>query len=438
MKNNLSDKLQNIFKNLKSKGIVTEEDLNTTLREIKLTLLESDVSFKVTKEFIKNIKEKTLGTNILKGLNPSQTIIKIVKDEMISLMGSKPIELTTKNNNSITIFMMIGLNGAGKTTTSAKLAVKFKNKGKKPLLVACDVYRPAAIEQLKMNANKNNIDFFEEGKQKPIIIIKHAIEYAKKNGNNLIILDTAGRLQIDEILMNELKEIKTNFEIDKTILVLDAMIGQEAINIASTFNNEIFIDGVILTKMDGDTKGGASLSIKSLLDKPIYYVGMGEKVSDLEQFYPDRMVNRILGMGDVLTLIDKISEENINEDIKIKEKEDFDLEDYLEAFKQMKKLGGFSSILNFLPNMGGIDISSIEVDENKVKRTEAIILSMTVEERQNPKILNGSRRKRIAMGAGVSVTEVNILIKTYNQSKDMMKQIMSNTKKGKKTKFQFF
>ena len=439
MKNNLTDKLQNIFKNLKRKGFITEDDLNETLKEIKLTLLESDVSFKVTKEFIKNIKEKTIGTDVLNGLNPSQTIIKIVKDEMISLMGTNPIELTTKNNNSITIFMMIGLNGAGKTTTSTKLAVKFKNKGKKPLLVACDIYRPAAIEQLKINATKNNIDFFEEGTQNPLITIKHSIEYAKRNGHNLIILDTAGRLQIDELLMNELKEIKNNIEIDKTILVLDAMTGQEAINIAKTFNDEIFIDGIILSKMDGDAKGGAALSIKSLLDKPIYYVGMGEKVSDLEQFYPDRMANRILGMGDVLTLIDKISEENINEEIKIQDKEDFDLDDYLEAFKQMKKLGGFSSILSFLPNMGNLDLSSIQVDENKIKRTEAIILSMTKEERKNPQILNGSRRKRIALGAGVNVSDVNILIKTYNQSKDMMKQILKNSKKtNKKGIFPFF
>ena len=439
MKNNLTDKLQNIFKNLKRKGFITEDDLNETLKEIKLTLLESDVSFKVTKEFIKNIKEKTIGTDVLNGLNPSQTIIKIVKDEMISLMGTNPIELTTKNNNSITIFMMIGLNGAGKTTTSTKLAVKFKNKGKKPLLVACDIYRPAAIEQLKINATKNNIDFFEEGTQNPLITIKHSIEYAKRNGHNLIILDTAGRLQIDELLMNELKEIKNNIEIDKTILVLDAMTGQEAINIAKTFNDEIFIDGIILSKMDGDAKGGAALSIKSLLAKPIYYVGMGEKVSDLEQFYPDRMANRILGMGDVLTLIDKISEENINEEIKIQDKEDFDLDDYLEAFKQMKKLGGFSSILSFLPNMGNLDLSSIQVDENKIKRTEAIILSMTKEERKNPQILNGSRRKRIALGAGVNVSDVNILIKTYNQSKDMMKQILKNSKKtNKKGIFPFF
>ena len=433
---NLSEKLQNIFKNLKSKGIITEEDLDKTLKEIKMTLLEADVSFKVVKQFVKNIKEKTLGSNVLKGLNPAQSVIKIVRDEMIELMERDPVELTTKNNNSITVFMMVGLQGAGKTTTAAKLATKFKNKGKKPLLVACDIYRPAAIEQLKVNAQKANVDFYEEGKQDPSIIVRHALEYAKKNNNTLMIIDTAGRLQIDEVLMKELSNIKETIEVDKTILVLDAMTGQEAINVANTFNEETGIDGVILTKLDGDTRGGAALSIKSSIDRPIYFIGVGEKVSDLEQFYPDRMANRILGMGDVLSLIDKIQEENLINETPISIKEEFTLETYLESFKQMKKLGGLSSLLSFMPNTRGMDLSAFESEDTnkKIKQTEAIILSMTNEERQNPKILNASRKRRIASGAGVRVQDVNILLKTYEQSKTLMKQMKGKNKK----KFPFF
>lgn len=433
---NLSEKLQNIFKNLKSKGIITEEDLDKSLKEIKMTLLEADVSFKVVKQFVKNIKEKTLGSNVLKGLNPAQSVIKIVRDEMIELMGRDPVELTTKNNNSITVFMMVGLQGAGKTTTAAKLATKFKNKGKKPLLVACDIYRPAAIEQLKVNAQKANVDFYEEGKQDPSIIVRHALEYAKKNNNTLMIIDTAGRLQIDEVLMKELSNIKETIEVDKTILVLDAMTGQEAINVANTFNEETGIDGVILTKLDGDTRGGAALSIKSSIDRPIYFIGVGEKVSDLEQFYPDRMANRILGMGDVLSLIDKIQEENLINETPISIKEEFTLETYLESFKQMKKLGGLSSLLSFMPNTRGMDLSAFESEDTnkKIKQTEAIILSMTKEERQNPKILNASRKRRIASGAGVRVQDVNILLKTYEQSKTLMKQMKGKNKK----KFPFF
>lgn len=436
MANSLSEKLQNIFKNLKSKGIITEEDLDKTLKEIKMTLLEADVSFRVVKQFIKTIKEKTLGTDVLKGLNPAQSVIKVVREEMVNLMGTTPVELTTKNNNSITVFMMCGLQGAGKTTTAAKLATKFKNKGKKPLLVACDIYRPAAIGQLKINAQNANVDFYEEGIKDPTIIVKNAYEYAKKNNNTLIIIDTAGRLQIDDELMNELANIKDTIEVDKTILVLDSMTGQEAINVANTFNEKTGIDGVILTKLDGDTRGGAALSIKSSIDKPIYFVGMGEKVSDLEQFYPDRMANRILGMGDVLSLIDKIQEENLLEDKPVSIKEEFDLEAYLDVFKQMKKLGGLGSLLGFMPNMKGFDPSVLESEETekKMKQTEAIILSMTKQERQNPKILNASRKRRIAAGAGVRVQDVNILLKTYEQSKTVMKQF-----KGKgKRKFPFF
>lgn len=436
MANTLTEKLQDIFKKLKGKGKISEEDLDATLKEIKYTLLEADVSFKVVKTFIKTIKEKAIGSEVLNGLNPAQSIIKIVKDEMIHLMGDTPFELTTKNNNSITVFMMVGLQGAGKTTTASKIASKFKNKGKKPLLVACDIYRPAAIEQLRVNAKKVDVDFFKEDENNPVDIAKHAIDYAIKNNNNLVILDTAGRLQIDETLMNELKNIKVNVEVDETILAIDAMTGQEAVNVANTFNDEIGINGVILTKLDGDSRGGAALSIKSSIDVPIYYVGMGEKVSDLEQFYPDRMTSRILGMGDVLTLIDKVQEENMLSDIEKEIEEKAGLELYLESFKQMRKLGGLSSILGFMPNIKGLDMSMVDNPETdkKIKRTEAIIFSMTKEERKNPDMLNGSRKKRIADGAGVKVQDVNILLKTYEQSTVMMGQMGLPGSKNKKVK----
>ena len=434
MANNLSEKLQSIFKGLKSKGIITEADLDSTLKEIKLALLEADVSFKVVKTFIKDIKEEALGSDVLKGLNPAQSIIKLVNDKLVVLMGETTKEI---NLSSFDVFMMIGLNGAGKTTTSSKLAAKFIKKGKKPLLVALDIYRPAAIEQLKINASKLGVDVFEEGKKDPIKIAKDSIEYAKKNNYNLVIFDTAGRLQIDEELMQELKDIKNRVDITKTILVIDAMTGQEAINVASTFDEEIGVDGMVLTKLDGDTRGGAALSIVSATGKPIYFVGMGEKLSDLEQFYPDRMASRILGMGDMLSLIDKIQEEVSIEDMKkVEQKKEFDLEDFLEGFKQMNKLGGFASILSFMPNMKGLDLNNLNVDEKQLKRTEAIILSMTKKERQNPKILNASRRRRIAEGAGVKVQDVNILIKNFEKSKDMMK-MMNNSKNKKKKGFPF-
>ena len=431
----LTEKLQDIFKGLKGKGLITEEDLNKSLKEIKMALLEADVSFKVVKTFIKNIKEKTLGTDVLKGLNPAQSIIKIVNDEMTSLMGNESKEI--KLNNGLTTIMMVGLQGAGKTTTASKIAAKFKKKGRKPLLVACDIYRPAAIEQLKVNAKKVDVDFFEEGKKNPVEISKDSIEFAKKNGYDLVIIDTAGRLQIDEQLMEELIDIKDSINIDFTILTLDAMLGQEAINVATTFDEKLDINGMILTKLDGDTRGGVALSVAATLSKPIYYVGMGEKLSDLEQFYPDRMASRILGMGDMLSLIDKLQEELDVEDIKpTTDKKDFDLEDFLEGFKQMNKLGGISSILGFMPNMKGLDVNNLNVDEKQLKRTEAIILSMTRKERQNPSILNASRRRRIANGAGVTVQDVNILIKNFEQSKNMMK-MMQNPKTKKHKKFPF-
>lgn len=434
--NSLTDKLQNIFKGLKGKGLISEEMVKETLKEIKMALLEADVNFKVVKTLIKNIETKTIGTNVLKGLNPAQSIIKIVRDELIELMGSETTEIRLDN---FSIIMMVGLQGAGKTTTASKLASKFKNKGRKPLLVGCDIYRPAAIEQLKINANKVGVDVFEIGTDfKPLDISLKAIEYAKNNKFDTVIIDTAGRLHIDENMMEELKEIKNSININYTILVVDSMTGQDAVKVASDFDNVLDINGVILTKMDGDTRGGAALSIKAVTNKPILYVGMGEKLSDLEQFYPDRMAGRILGMGDMLSLIDKLQEEaSLNELPKnIETKKDFDLEDFLESFKQMKKIGGMQSLLGFLPNMKGLNLNNIEIDENQIKRTEAIILSMTKKERQNPSLLNASRRKRIANGAGTTVQEVNILIKNFEKSKDMMKIMMKT--KNKKNPFSFF
>lgn len=426
--NNLTDKLQNIFKNLKGKGKLKEEDVKLALKEIKMVLLEADVNFKVVKSFIKSIEEKAVGEEVLNGLNPAQTVIKIVRDEMTTLMGSETTEIKLQPGKATTIIMMAGLQGAGKTTTAAKLAGKFKLKGKKPLLVACDIYRPAAIEQLKINAEKQQVDFFTFGKEKPVKIVQEALKFAEKNNNNLVIIDTAGRLHIDEDMMNELKEIKENIEVHQTILVVDAMTGQDAVNVATTFNEQIEIDGVILTKVDGDTRGGAALSIKHITGKPILYVGMGEKLSDLEQFYPDRMTSRILGMGDVLTLIDKMSTE-IDED-KAKQlsqkmkKNEFDLEDFLESFNQMDKLGGLEGIMKLMPNMPNMgNLSGIDIDEKKIAKQKAIIYSMTPEERRNPDLLNASRRRRIAAGCGQTVQDVNILIKQYNNSKQMMKQM---------------
>lgn len=442
---NLTDKLQNIFKGLKSKGRLTESDVKAATKEIKMVLLEADVNFKVVKSFTKSIEEKAIGEDVLNGLNPGQTVIKIVRDELISLLGSDTTEISLKNKNNITVIMMVGLQGAGKTTTTAKLAGKFKNKGRKPLLVACDIYRPAAIEQLEINAKKQNVDAFTMGKNNPVDIAKAALEHAKKNGHDLVIIDTAGRLHIDEDMMNELKEIKLETEVYQTILVVDAMTGQDAVNVASTFDNEIGIDGVILTKVDGDTRGGAALSIRQITNKPILYVGMGEKLDDLEQFYPDRMASRILGMGDVLSLIEKAEQnmdqekiETLNEHIK---KAEFDFDDFLEALAQMEKLGGLNTILGMMPGMmGGMKINTDalnNIDDSIFNKTKSIIHSMTKEERANPSIINAQRRRRIAAGSGRTVQDVNIVLKQYDQMKTQMKGF---TKKGKrkKNKFGFF
>ncbi|MCH5249359.1 MAG: signal recognition particle protein [Lachnospiraceae bacterium] len=437
----LTDKLQNVFKNLRSKGRLTEEDVKTALKEVKMALLEADVNFKVVKQFVKSVEERAVGVDVLNGLNPGQMVIKIVNEEMVTLMGSETTEIQMQPGKAITVIMMCGLQGAGKTTTTAKIAGKLKLKGKKSLLVACDIYRPAAIKQLQINAEKQEVDVFSMGdNHKPVDIAKAALEHAQKNGHNVVILDTAGRLHIDEEMMAELQEIKANVEVHQTLLVVDAMTGQDAVNVAKDFDDKVGIDGVILSKMDGDSRGGAALSIKAVTGKPVLYVGMGEKLSDLEQFYPDRMANRILGMGDVLTLIEKaqqnidIDEEKEKQMAERMKKGKFDFEDYLESMKQMRNMGGLSSIMGML-GMGGSQLGDIEsmVDEKQINRMEAIVLSMTPQERQNPKLLNPSRKHRIAKGAGVDISLVNRFIKQFEQSQKMMKQMpgMLGGKKGK-------
>ena len=440
----LTEKLQNVFKNLRSKGRLTEADVKEALKEIKRALLAADVNFKVVKEFIKNVQERAIGQDVMNGLNPGQMVIKIVNEELVKLMGSETTEIKLQPGSAITVIMMAGLQGAGKTTTTAKLAGKEKLKGKKPLLVACDVYRPAAIKQLQVNGEKQGVEVFAMGeKHKPVDIAKAAIEHAKKNGNTPVILDTAGRLHIDEDMMAELQEIKETVEVHQTILVIDAMTGQDAVNVAKDFNDKIGIDGVIVTKLDGDTRGGAALSVKAVTGKPILYAGMGEKLSDLEQFYPDRMASRILGMGDVLTLIEKaesqIDEEKAKEMSKKLKKAQFDFEDYLESMKQMKNMGGLSSIMSMLPGLGsmgmgkmkGLDDEQTAQAEKNMARMEAIIYSMTVEERRNPDVLNPSRKHRIARGAGVDISEVNRMVKQFGEMKKMMKMMGKGGKRGK-------
>ena len=434
----LSEKLQNVFKNLRSKGRLTGADVKAALKEVKMALLEADVNFKVVKQFTKSVEERAIGSDVMNGLNPGQMVIKIVNEEMTNLMGSETTEIAFRPGQAITILMMAGLQGAGKTTTTAKLAGKFKQKGKKPLLVACDVYRPAAIEQLQINGEKQGVEVFAMGdKHSPVDIAKAAVEHAQRNGFNLVILDTAGRLHVDEDMMAELVSIKEQVDVAQTILVVDAMTGQDAVNVAKTFDDTIGIDGVILTKLDGDTRGGAALSIRAVTGKPILYVGMGEKLSDLEQFYPDRMASRILGMGDVLTLIEK-AEAEIDAD-KAKEMEqrirkaEFSFDDYLESMNQMKKMGGLGGILGMMPGVNASQLSEIEnaMDEKKMARIEAIIYSMTPQERANPNVLNPSRKKRIANGAGVDIAEVNRLVKQFEQARKMMKQMPGMMKGGR-------
>ena len=439
----LSEKLQNVFKNLRSKGRLTENDVKAALKEVKMALLEADVNFKVVKGFVKDVQERAIGQDVMNGLNPGQMVIKIVNEELIKLMGSETTEIKLEPGQATTVIMMAGLQGAGKTTTTAKIAGKLKLKGKKPLLVACDVYRPAAIKQLQINGEKQGVEVFSMGENhKPANIAKAALEHAAKNGNNIVILDTAGRLHIDEDMMAELQEIKETVTVHQTILVVDAMTGQDAVNVASSFNEKIGIDGVIVTKLDGDTRGGAALSIKAVTGKPILYVGMGEKLSDLEQFYPDRMASRILGMGDVLTLIEKAEAQLDADKAKAMEeklkKAEFDFNDFLEYMGQIKNMGGISSIMSMMPGLSG-QMKNVSIDddeaEKNMRRTESIIYSMTKAERSNPDILNPSRKNRIARGAGVDIADVNRLVKQFEQMKKMMKQMPGMMKGAKKGRF---
>ncbi len=434
----LSEKLQNVFKNLRGKGRLTEADVKAALKEVKMALLEADVSFKVVKQFVKSVQDRAVGEEVLGSLQPGQMVIKIVHEEMIRLMGSETTEIALRPGNEITVLMMAGLQGAGKTTTAAKIAGKLKAKGRKPLLVACDVYRPAAIQQLQINGEKQGVPVFSMGdRQDPVDIARASVEHAAKNGYNVVILDTAGRLHVDESMMDELVHIREAVRIDQTILIVDAMTGQDAVNVASSFQEKVGIDGVILTKLDGDTRGGAALSIRAVTGKPILYVGMGEKLSDLEQFYPDRMASRILGMGDILTLIEKaeleVDEEKAREMSQKLRKAEFDYNDFLEQMNQIRKMGGISSIMSMMPGMNQLKGGIPEVDEKSMAHVEAIILSMTKEERANPGLMNPSRKKRIARGAGVDISEVNRIVKQFDQMKKMLKSMpgMMGGRKGR-------
>ena len=424
----LSERLSTIFQGLSGKGKLSEDDVNLALKEVRMALLEADVNFKLVKDFVAKVKEKAIGEEVFSSLSPAQTVIKIVKDELTAMMGEENTELKLRPQSEISVLMMVGLQGAGKTTTAAKLAGKFQKMHRKPLLVACDIYRPAAIEQLRVNAEKLSIPFFSLGNQvKPEEIAKRAYEEAKEKGYNLLILDTAGRLQIDDALMQELKRMKAAVPVDWTILTVDAMTGQEAVNVSQSFSEDIGVDGVILTKCDGDTRGGAALSIKAMTGQPILFLGMGEKLADLEPFYPDRMAGRILGMGDVLSLIEKaqseIDEEKARESVRKLSKGQFNYDDFMEQMNQLQKLGGIAGILKMLPGMNkamqGIDL---EDSEKKMKQVKCIIQSMTFKERANPKLMNPSRKKRIASGAGVDISEVNRLVKQFEEMQKMMKQ----------------
>ncbi len=436
---NLSDKLQNIFKNLRGKGRLSEADVKAALKEVKMALLEADVNFKVVKQFVKSVEERAVGQDVMNSLTPAQMVIKIVNEEMVKLMGGQAVERTLRPASEITVIMMVGLQGAGKTTATAKLAGKLKSRGRRPLLAACDVYRPAAIDQLKINGEKQGVPVFSLGdKESPVTIAKEALAHAAKNSNNVVILDTAGRLHIDEAMMTELQAIKSEVEVHQTVLVVDAMTGQDAVNAASMFHEKVGIDGVILTKLDGDTRGGAALSIRHVTGKPIFYAGVGEKLSDLELFYPDRMASRILGMGDILTLIEKAEAEFDEEkgrqlERKMK-KNEFDFDDFLDSMQQMKKMGGIGDIIGMIPGLNR-QLKGQEIDEKPLKKTEAMILSMTPAERSNPKCINPSRKIRIAKGAGVQVQDVNRLLKQFDQMKQMMKQMTG--RRGKRGGFGF-
>ncbi len=439
---NLSEKLQNVFKNLRSKGRLTEADVKAALKEVKLALLEADVNFKVVRQFVKSVQERAIGQDVMNGLNPGQMVIKIVNEQLVELMGKETAELPI-SQGGMTVLMMAGLQGAGKTTTAAKLAGKLKSKGKTPLLAACDVYRPAAITQLQVNGEKQGVEVFSMGdKHSPVDIAKAAVEHAKNNGQNVVILDTAGRLHIDEGMMQELADIKEQIEVDATVLVVDAMTGQDAVNVAESFQEKVGIDGVILTKLDGDARGGSALSIRAVIGKPIFYVGMGEKLSDLEQFYPERMASRILGMGDVMSLIERVEaqvdEEKAREMEKKFKRAEFGFDDYLESMEQMKNMGGLQSVLSMLPGVGG-KMKELEsmIDEKDMAHKEAIILSMTPAERADPSLLNVSRKNRIARGCGLDISEVNRMVKQFEQARKMIKKMpaLMGAKGGKRGGF---
>ncbi len=433
----LSNRLQDVFKQLRGKGRLTEKDVKTALREVKLALLEADVNFKIVKNFVNKVTEKAVGIEVLEGLNPGQQVIKIVNDELIELMGTSQSKITF-SSKSPTVYMMVGLQGAGKTTTTGKLAGQLRKQGKKPLLTACDIYRPAAVKQLQVVGGTYNIPVFSMESKNPVEIARESLNYAAKNGNDVIIIDTAGRLHINEELMEELQNIKNEVHPQEILLVVDAMTGQDAVNVAETFNDKIGIDGVIITKLDGDTRGGAALSVRAVTGKPIKYVGMGEKLDDLEPFYPDRMASRILGMGDVLSLIEKaqqVFDESQAQELEKKMRTlDFTLEDFLNQMQQVKKMGPIKDLLKMIPGFGQINIDDANIDEKAMVHVEAIIQSMTLEERRNPDILNGSRKKRIAKGCGRTIQEINKLLKQFEEIKKMMK-MMTDMGKAKKGKF---
>ena len=432
----LSEKLQDTFKRLKGKGKLSESDIDAAMREVRIALLEADVNFKVVKKFIANVKERAIGSEVLESLTPGQQVIKIVNDELVNLMGETEanIEFASKPP---TVIMMVGLQGSGKTTSSAKLAKTFKKKGRSPLLAACDIYRPAAIKQLEVLAEQLEVPVFSKGQENPVLIAEEAIAYAKNNGNDIVIIDTAGRLHVDEELMAELKNIKELVNPTEILLVVDAMTGQDAVNVAEAFDQNFAITGLILTKLDGDTRGGAALSIREVTGKPIKFVGMGEKLDALETFHPDRMASRILGMGDMLTLIEKAQETfDINKAKEMEAKlrsEQFTLEDFLDQLQQMKSMGPLEDIIGMIPGLGK-QAKNLQVDEKDLVRTEAIIQSMTLKERANPEIISGSRKKRIANGSGTKVQDVNKLLKQFEEAKKMMKQFSAGGQMSKKAK----
>ena len=429
----LSERLNHIFSKLTKRGKLTELEIRTAMCEVRIALLEADVNIKVAKQFIAEVSEKAVGQEVLDSLNPAQQVIKIVNDELIALMGSGNAKLEVSPKPP-TVILMCGLQGAGKTTLCGKLAVQLKKQGKRPLLVACDIYRPAAIDQLKVVGERAGAEVFEKGTQAPPKTARQAVEYASKMGYDTVVIDTAGRLHIDDKLMQELEEVKKAVDVTEILLTVDAMTGQDAVNVAQTFNDRLGVTGVILTKLDGDTRGGACLSIKAVTGKPIKFIGVGEKLTDLEPFYPDRMASRILGMGDVLSLIEKaqeaVSEAQVKEMERKMRESSFTLTDYLTQFETLKKMGGASALMGMLPGAGKLKLKDGDVDEKRIERIKAIILSMTPRERENPQIINSSRKRRIALGSGTSVQDINQLLKQFDQTKQLMKQLKGG--KGKK------